>query len=176
MGCGVVEKHLEMAQPIKKCKPENLRCGEVICETTFHAKECQEPMSSTHFKVASLCCSEIIMPSDWLKFDTWLIWSEAPIDNTIDRSVYLPRYVLLLVTSIISVTVSQMIATYYTKVLNVWSGCGSVGRVVAFDTRGPWFDSSHQQKIYWTFVCLLVYYQLYWKDENKLKEARDGPL
>ena len=33
------------------------------------------------------------------------------------------------------------------------SGCGSVGRVVAFDTRGPQFDSSHQQIIYWTFVC-----------------------
>ena len=25
------------------------------------------------------------------------------------------------------------------------SGCGSVGRVVAFDTRGPRFDSSHRQ-------------------------------
>ena len=28
------------------------------------------------------------------------------------------------------------------------SGCGSVGRVVAFDTRGPQFESSHQQIIY----------------------------
>ena len=26
------------------------------------------------------------------------------------------------------------------------SGCGSVGRAVAFDTRGPRFESSHQQK------------------------------
>ena len=25
------------------------------------------------------------------------------------------------------------------------SGCGSVGRAVAFDTRGPWFDSSRRQ-------------------------------
>ena len=25
------------------------------------------------------------------------------------------------------------------------SGCGSVGRAVAYDTRGPQFDSSHQQ-------------------------------
>ena len=25
------------------------------------------------------------------------------------------------------------------------SGCGSVGRAVAFDTRGPRFDSSHRQ-------------------------------
>ena len=30
-------------------------------------------------------------------------------------------------------------------VLNEGSGCGSVGRVVAFDTRGPRFDSSHRQ-------------------------------
>ena len=25
------------------------------------------------------------------------------------------------------------------------SGCGAVGRAVAFKTRGPWFDSSHRQ-------------------------------
>ena len=25
------------------------------------------------------------------------------------------------------------------------SGCGSVGRVVACNTRGPWFESSHRQ-------------------------------
>ena len=37
-------------------------------------------------------------------------------------------------------------------VLNMWqtwvmkgSGCGSVGRTVAFDTRGPQFNSSHRQ-------------------------------
>ena len=28
------------------------------------------------------------------------------------------------------------------------SGCGSVGRAVAFDIRGPWFDSSHRQNLY----------------------------
>ena len=28
------------------------------------------------------------------------------------------------------------------------SGCGSVGRAVASDTRGPRFESSHRQKIY----------------------------
>ena len=37
------------------------------------------------------------------------------------------------------------------------SGCGSVGRAVAFDTRGPWFDSSHRQN----FNEHFVYYQLY---------------
>ena len=28
------------------------------------------------------------------------------------------------------------------------SGCGSVGRVVAFDTRDPQFESSHQQNLF----------------------------
>ena len=28
------------------------------------------------------------------------------------------------------------------------SGCESVGRVVASDTRVPWFESSHQQIVY----------------------------
>ena len=40
------------------------------------------------------------------------------------------------------------------------SGCDSVGRAVASDSRGPRFESSHKQ--------------LYWKDENKEKEAEDG--
>ena len=38
------------------------------------------------------------------------------------------------------------------------SGCGSVGRAVAFNIRGPRFDSSHR-KIY--IEHLFVYYQLY---------------
>ena len=29
------------------------------------------------------------------------------------------------------------------------SGCGSVGKAVASDTRGPWFESSRRQK----FIC-----------------------
>ena len=43
------------------------------------------------------------------------------------------------------------------------SGCGSVGRAVASDTRGPRFKSSHRQK----FI---------FKDENKEKEAGYGPF
>ena len=47
------------------------------------------------------------------------------------------------------------------------SGCGSVGRAVAFDTRDPQFESRHRQN----FI-----YQLYnRKDENKEKEAGNGP-
>ena len=55
------------------------------------------------------------------------------------------------------------------------SGCGSVGRAVAYDTRGPRFESSHRQKfIYILNICLLS--TVYWKDENKEKEAGDGPF
>ena len=46
------------------------------------------------------------------------------------------------------------------------SGCGSVCRAVASDSRGPQFESSHWQKF-----ILNIYCQLYWKDENKEKEA-----
>ena len=51
------------------------------------------------------------------------------------------------------------------------SGCGSVGRTVAFDSRGPWFESSH-----WLKFIITIYCQLYWKEENKEKEAGEGPF
>ena len=51
------------------------------------------------------------------------------------------------------------------------SGCGSVGRVAASDSRGRRFKSSHRQKI-----ILTVYCRLFWKDENKEKEAVIGRL
>ena len=51
------------------------------------------------------------------------------------------------------------------------SGCGSVGRAVASDSRGLQFEFSHWQKI-----ILNIYCQLYWKDENKEKEAESGPF
>ena len=50
-------------------------------------------------------------------------------------------------------------------------GCGSVGRAVASDSRGSWFKSSHRQK----FISN-IYVQLFWKDENKEKEAGNGPF
>ena len=52
------------------------------------------------------------------------------------------------------------------------SGCGSVGRAVASDTRGPWFESSHWQK----FILNIVYCQLYWKDDNKEKRGQEWPI
>ena len=51
------------------------------------------------------------------------------------------------------------------------SGCGSVGRAVASNSRGPLFVSSHRQKYILNINC-----QLYWKDENKEKEAGNGPF
>ena len=32
------------------------------------------------------------------------------------------------------------------------SGCGSVGRAVASDARGLWFESSHNKLLYRTFI------------------------
>ena len=37
---------------------------------------------------------------------------------------------------------------------NMGSGCGSVGRVVASDTRGSWFESRHPQILYWTLFIV----------------------
>ena len=55
------------------------------------------------------------------------------------------------------------------------SGCASVGREVASDTRGWRFESSHRQKFISILnICLLS--TVYWKDENKEKEAGCGPF
>ena len=55
------------------------------------------------------------------------------------------------------------------------SGSGSVGRAVTSNTRCPRFKSSHRQKfIYALNICLLS--TVYWKDENKEKEAGNGPF
>ena len=54
------------------------------------------------------------------------------------------------------------------------SGCGSVGRAVVSNTKGPRFKSSHQKKIFTLNICLLS--TVFCKDENKEKEAGDGPF
>ena len=51
------------------------------------------------------------------------------------------------------------------------SGCGSVGRAVAPNSRGTRYESSHRQKF-----ILSIYCQLYWKDKIKKKEAEKGPI
>ena len=49
------------------------------------------------------------------------------------------------------------------------SGCGTVGRAVASNTRDLWFESQHRQK----FICHLCHWCR--KDKNKEKEAGIGP-
>ena len=51
------------------------------------------------------------------------------------------------------------------------SGCGLVGWAIASDSRGPRLESSHRPKI-----ILDIYCELYWKDENKEKEAGKAHL
>ena len=61
------------------------------------------------------------------------------------------------------------------KQLRFGSGCGSVGRAVASDSRGLLFESSHRQKIIYILnICLLS--TVYWKDENKEKRGREWPI
>ena len=38
--------------------------------------------------------------------------------------------------------------TYFIKLGEQGSGCGSVGRAVAFNTGGLWLESSHRQNLY----------------------------
>ena len=57
----------------------------------------------------------------------------------------------------------EPILVLYFSIVELGSGCGSVGRAVASDTRGPPFESSLRQT--------LCFCQLYWKVENKEKEA-----
>ena len=59
---------------------------------------------------------------------------------------------------------------FFTK-STIGSGCGSVGRAVSSDTRGPWFESSHRQKcIYiehlFTVNCVF--------EKTKIKKKRPG--
>ena len=52
------------------------------------------------------------------------------------------------------------------------SGCGSVGRAVATDSRGLRFESSHQHK----FILNNVYCQLIEKTKIKKKRPDIGPI
>ena len=58
-----------------------------------------------------------------------------------------------------------------TNIFLLGSGCGSVGKAVVSDTRGPRFESSHRRTFYWTLLI-----QLCRKDENKEKEAGNAPF
>ena len=47
------------------------------------------------------------------------------------------------------------------------SGCGSVGRAIASNTRDPRFESCHQQNL--STNCIIE------EEENKEKETGNGP-
>ena len=48
------------------------------------------------------------------------------------------------------------------------SGCGSVGRVVASDTGGPQFESTHRQTLHYLFTVNCI--------ENMYEEAGIGVI
>ena len=51
------------------------------------------------------------------------------------------------------------------------SGCGTVGRAVASEIRGPGFESSHRQLLLNIYLMLNVE-----KTKNKEKETENGPF
>ena len=51
------------------------------------------------------------------------------------------------------------------------SGCGLVGRAVASDTRGPWFESSQWQNVCWTIVYLFTIKCI---ENTKINKKRPG--
>ena len=52
----------------------------------------------------------------------------------------------------------------------VGSGCGSVGRVVASDAKGPRFESSHRQ----TLISDIYLYTVNYIEKTKIKKKRPG--
>ena len=51
---------------------------------------------------------------------------------------------------------THVITKHRSKQLLVGSGCGSVGRVVASDTKGPQFESSYRQKFIFNIYLLFI--------------------
>ena len=60
---------------------------------------------------------------------------------------------------------------FYDIIIYDWlkmnSGCGSVGRAVASNARGPRFISSHQQNLYSIFAISCI-------EKTKIKKKRPG--
>ena len=71
-----------------------------------------------------------------------------------------------------SLSIDSFIKNWFLQtILFMGSGCGSVGRVVTSNTRGPRFESSHRQIyfIHWTFVyCQLCI------EKTKITKKRPG--
>ena len=59
---------------------------------------------------------------------------------------------------------STKFCSCWSNIIVEGSGCGSVGRAVASDTRGPRFEWTHRRN--------LIQYQLYRKDEKKKRPGK----
>ena len=57
------------------------------------------------------------------------------------------------------------------KVSSKGSGCDSVGKAFASDSRGPQFKSSHWQNLYWTFIYLFT---IGCVEKTKINKKRPG--
>ena len=74
-------------------------------------------------------------------------------------SITLPYYIsnnLRLSTFILVIQFEYSQKSELEEVSLLGSGCGTVGRVVASNTRGLWFECSHWQNLYWIFVYLFT--------------------
>ena len=76
-----------------------------------------------------------------LKSNQFSVGAEMPIKELIRQRNYYIRFYHSMCRKVIRL-----------NLLLRGSGCGSDGRVVASDTRGPWFESSHQRTLYSTFL------------------------
>ena len=92
---------------------------------------CKFPkLENTHFLVRGgkyYCTTDLLL--DWFGFDQ----TSTPVAN----STYTKKL------------------NWYKQIKQGGSGCDSVGRVVASDSRGPQFDSSPQQNIILNIYCQL---------------------
>ena len=115
--------------------------------------------------------AELIFWSESLQilFDFQIIWHLAPKTNllVIKQMSLKTIYTNFYDTSWSGANSMSAFSPTLTFAIIWGSGCGSVGRAVASDSRGLQFESSHRQKF-----ILNIYCQLYWKDENK--EKRPG--
>ena len=60
---------------------------------------------------------------------------------------------------------------FATKVQEGGCGCGSVGRAVASNTRGPRIETSHRQNLYSTFIHLFTINCI---EKTKINKKRPG--
>ena len=63
---------------------------------------------------------------------------------------------------------SPLISHYLSRNSCLGTGCGSVGRVVASDNKGPWFEYSHWQTFYYLYTVNCI-------EQTKVKKKTPCP-